>query len=75
MHKKIAAVVMSHRIGQTFSAVVTGINNYGTFVRTLAPHVDGMLVEGHKGLDVGDRLHVKLLSTNPWKGYIDFAKA
>lgn len=75
MHKKIAAVVMSKRIGQTFNAVVTGVNHYGTFVRTLAPHVDGMLVEGQKGLDVGDRLHVKLLRTNPWKGYIDFAKA
>ncbi|MGC8548907.1 MAG: RNB domain-containing ribonuclease [Acidobacteriaceae bacterium] len=75
MHKKIAAVVMSKRIGQTFNAVVTGINHYGTFVRTLAPHVDGMLVEGQKGLDVGDRLHVKLLRTDPWKGYIDFAKA
>jgi exoribonuclease-2 len=75
MHKKIAAVVMSHRVGQTFNAVVTGINNYGTFVRTLAPHVEGMLVEGHKGLDVGDRIHVKLIRTDPWKGYIDFAKA
>lgn len=75
MRKKIAAVVMSRRIGQTFNAVVTGINNYGTFVRTLAPHVEGMLVEGHKGLDVGDRLHVKLIRTDPWKGYIDFAKA
>ncbi len=75
MHKKIAAVVMSKRIGQTFSAVVTGINNYGTFVRTLAPHVEGMLVEGQKGLDVGDRLHVRLVRTDPWKGYIDFAKA
>lgn len=75
MHKKIAAVVMSKRIGQTFNAVVTGINQYGTFVRTLAPHVDGMLVEGHKGLDVGDRLNVRLIRTDPWKGYIDFAKA
>ena len=75
MHKKIAAVVMSKRIGQTFNAVVTGINQYGTFVRTLAPHVDGMLVEGHKGLDVGDRLNVRLIRTDPWRGYIDFAKA
>lgn len=72
MHKKIAAVVMSHRIGQTFDAVVTGINNYGTFVRTLTPHVDGMLVEGHKGLDVGDRIPVRLVRADPYHGYIDF---
>jgi exoribonuclease-2 len=75
MHKKIAAVVMSSRIGQQFNAVVTGVNNYGTFVRTLAPHVDGMLVQGQKGLDVGDRLHVKLVRTDPYRGFIDFARA
>jgi exoribonuclease-2 len=75
MHKKIAAVVMSSRIGQQFNAVVTGVNNYGTFVRTLAPHVDGMLVQGQKGLDVGDRLHVKLIRTDPYRGFIDFARA
>jgi exoribonuclease R len=73
MQKRIAAVVLHPRIGQTFRAIVTGVNNYGTFVRTLNPHVDGMLVQGAKGLDVGDRLTVKLISTNPEKGFIDFA--
>ncbi len=75
MHKKIAAVVMSSRIGQQFDAVVTGVNSYGTFVRTLAPHVDGMLVQGQKGLDVGDRLQVKLVRTDPYRGYIDYARS
>ncbi len=73
MQKRIAAVVLHPRIGQSFQAIVTGVNNYGTFVRTMDPHVEGMLVQGGKGLDVGDRVTVKLISTNPEKGFIDFA--
>jgi len=73
MQKRIAAVVLHPRIGQTFPAIVTGVNNYGTFVRTLDPHVEGKLVQGGKGLDVGDKLTVKLISTDPQRGFIDFA--
>jgi exoribonuclease-2 len=73
MQKRIAAVVLHPRIGQSFPAIVTGVNKYGTFVRTLDPHVDGMVVSGGKGLDVGDKVTVKLISTNPEKGFIDFA--
>jgi exoribonuclease-2 len=75
MQKRIAAVVLRPRIGQSFPAIVTGVNKYGTFVRTLDPHVDGMLVQGGKGLDVGDRVTVKLISTDPQRGFIDFAAA
>ena len=73
MQKRIAAVVLHPHIGQTYRAIVTGVNQYGTFVRTLDPHVDGKLVQGGKGLDVGDKVTVKLISTNPEKGFIDFA--
>ena len=73
MQKRIAAVVLHPRIGQSFHAIVTGVNKYGTFVRTLDPHVDGMLVQGGKGLDVGDKVTVKLISTDPQRGFIDFA--
>lgn len=72
MQKRIAAVVLHPRIGQSFPAIVTGVNHYGTFVRTLDPHVEGMLVQGGKGLDVGDKVTVKLLSTDPQRGFIDF---
>ena len=72
MQKRIAAVVLHPRIGQSFRAIVTGVNNYGTFVRTLDPHVEGKLVQGGKGLDVGDRVTVKLISTDPQRGFIDF---
>jgi VacB/RNase II family 3'-5' exoribonuclease len=73
MQKRIAAVVLHPRIGQSFPAIVTGVNQYGTFVRTLNPHVDGMLVRGGKGLDVGDKVTVKLISTDPQRGFIDFS--
>jgi exoribonuclease-2 len=73
MSKRIAAVVLHPKIGQSFAAIVTGVNHYGTFVRALEPHVEGMLVRGGKGLDVGDKVTVKLVGTNPEKGFIDFA--
>ena len=73
MQKRIAAVVLAKRIGQSFPAIVTGVNKYGTFVRTLDPHVDGMVVSGGKGLDVGDKVTAKLVSTDPQRGFIDFA--
>jgi len=72
MQKRIAAVVLQKHIGQSYRAIVTGVNHYGTFVRTLDPHVEGMLVRGGKGLDVGDRLTVRLVSTDPERGFIDF---
>jgi len=73
MEKRIAAVVLHPRIGQSFPAIVTGVNNYGTFVRTLNPHAEGMVVSGGKGLDVGDKVTAKLVSTDPQRGFIDFA--
>ena len=73
MEKRIAAVVLHPRIGLSFPAIVTGVNHYGTFVRTLDPHVEGMVVSGGKGLDVGDKVTAKLVSTDPQRGFIDFA--
>ena len=75
MSKRMAAVAMSSRIGETFDAIVTGATPHGTFVRVLQPHVEGLLVQGQQGLDVGDRLRVKLIRTDVQRGYIDFARA
>jgi VacB/RNase II family 3'-5' exoribonuclease len=72
MQKRIAAVALHSHIGQTYQAIVTGATSHGTFVRTLDPHVDGMVVRGSKGLDVGDRVTVKLVNTDPQRGFIDF---
>lgn len=75
MSKRLAAVAMQKRIGEVFDAIVTGVTEHGTFVRALQPHIEGMLTQGQHGLDVGDRLKVKLARTDVQKGYIDFARA
>lgn len=74
MNKRIAAVALQHRIGETFDAVVTGVTPKGVFVRVLGPPAEGLLVRGQQGVDVGDRLQVKLISTDPRRGYLDFAR-
>jgi exoribonuclease-2 len=75
MSKRISAVVMSDRVGETFDAIVTGVNVHGTFVRVLQPHLEGLLQRGQQGLDVGDRIRVTLIKTDVERGYIDFARA
>lgn len=75
MQKRIAAVAMSGRVGQAFDAIVTGVNEHGSFVRTIQPHVEGMLVRGQQGVDVGDKIRVTLVRTDPTHGFIDFARA
>jgi VacB/RNase II family 3'-5' exoribonuclease len=74
MAKRLAAVAMQNRIGATFDALVTGVTSNGTFVRALQPHVEGLLAQGAKGLDVGDKLRVKLIRTDVQHGFIDFAR-
>jgi exoribonuclease-2 len=74
MAKRIAAVAMSGRIGEVFDAIVTGVTPSGTFVRVLAPHVEGLLATGQAGVDVGDKLRVRLARTDVERGYIDFAR-
>jgi VacB/RNase II family 3'-5' exoribonuclease len=75
MSKRLAAVAMQRRVGETFDAIVTGVTDHGTFVRVLQPLVEGLLAQGAQGLDVGDKLKAKLIRTDVSKGYIDFARA
>jgi len=75
MSKRLAALAMQNRIGTIFDAIITGVTEHGTFVRALQPHVEGLLTEGAKGLDVGDLLRVKLVRTDVQHGFIDFARA
>ena len=74
MHKRIAAVALRSRIGETFTGMVTGVTPKGTFVRVADPPAEGILIQPH-GVDVGDKLRVKLISTDPRRGYLDFARA
>jgi exoribonuclease-2 len=73
VRKEAAAVSMAPHVGETFDAVVTGVTPKGTFVRVVAPPVEGRVMRGEQGLDVGDRVRAKLVSTDPARGYVDFA--
>lgn len=72
MRKVIAASVMHSHLGEVFEAIVTGITPSGTFARILRPPVDGRIVRGENGLQVGEKIKVKLLATEIQKGFIDF---
>jgi VacB/RNase II family 3'-5' exoribonuclease len=75
VRKSAAALLIQNRIGQTFDAVVTGASDKGTWVRTLKhPVVEGRLERGFEGLDVADRLRVRLVSTDVERGFIDFSR-
>lgn len=73
MRKVVAATVMQRHIGENFDAIVTGITPSGTFARILRPPVDGRIEQGEQGLNIGQKVNVKLLSADPRSGFIDFA--
>ncbi len=74
VHKAAAAMLLSSRIGERFDAIVTGASDKGTWVRIRRPPVEGRLERGYEGLGVGDKVRVRLLHTDPPRGFIDFAR-
>ncbi len=74
VEKSAAALLLESRIGQKFDSIVTGASEKGTWVRLLTVPVEGKLVHGFEGLDVGDRVRVQLSSVDIEKGFIDFRK-
>ncbi len=74
MRKIAAAALLQDRIGDVFEAVVTGASRKGTYVRTKTPLVEGRVMRGERGLDVGDRVRVRLLRTDLEQGHIDFER-
>jgi exoribonuclease-2 len=74
MRKSAAALLLSQRIGEQFDAIVTGASPKGTWVRTLDPPAEGRLIRGTEGVDVGDRLQVRLRFTDVEQGFIDFER-
>jgi exoribonuclease-2 len=72
--KAAAAVLLGKHIGEIFEAIVTGVKERGTFVRLVSTPVEGRIVKGEAGLSVGEKTRVRLLSTDPERGFIDFAR-
>jgi len=72
--KSAAALLLESRIGEQFDALVTGASDKGTYARLLAIPVEGRIVRGFEGADVGDQLRVQLVAVNVERGFIDFAR-
>jgi exoribonuclease R len=73
MRKVAGASMLAERVGESFAAIVTAASPKGTYARVLNPPVEGRIVRGGRGLDVGDTVRLKLVVADPMRGYIDFA--
>jgi VacB/RNase II family 3'-5' exoribonuclease len=73
VRKSAAALLVASRIGDEFDAIVTSASPKGTYVRVSDPPIEGMVVEGQHGFDVGDRVRVRLVHVDVQRGFIDFA--
>ncbi len=74
VRKVAAAYMLASRVGETFDGIVTGASSKGTWVRIFNPPIEGKVVRGWEGLDIGDRTRVKLLDVDVERGFIDFGK-
>jgi len=74
VRKAAAAYMLADRVGDTFDGIVTGASAKGTWVRIFNPPIEGKVVRGAEGLDIGDRTRVKLLGVDVEKGFIDFGR-
>jgi len=72
--KSVAALLFQSKIGERFDAIVTGAAPKGTWVRILYPSIEGKLVQGFEGIDVGHQVHVQLINTDVEQGFIDFKR-
>jgi len=72
--KSAAAMLLASRIGERFDAICTGAADKGTWVRIFQPPIEGRLLYGYEGVEVGNRLKVQLIHTDIEKGFIDFKK-
>ena len=73
LRKAAAACLLDGQIGRWFDGIVTGASSKGTWARIFDPPVEGRITRGSQGLDVGDRVRVRLVHTDPERGFIDFA--
>lgn len=74
VRKSAAAMLLEHRIGEQFDAIVTGAAEKGTWARLLTIPIEGRVVHGFEGLDVGNRIRVQLIHVDVEQGFIDFRK-
>jgi exoribonuclease-2 len=74
VEKSTAAMLLQNSIGHQYDGIVTGVSDKGTWARIFQPPVEGKVVTGYQGLDVGQRIRVQLVHTDIYHGFIDFKK-
>ena len=74
MRKSEAALLLQQQTGREFDAVVTGVAKGNRWVRIFDPPAEGLL-RGQLDVRVGDKLRVRLVSTDVERGFIDFEVA
>jgi exoribonuclease-2 len=74
VRKAAAACLLEGRVGEKFDGLVTGASEKGTWVRIFRPPAEGKVVRGAHGLDIGQRVQVKLVAVDIENGFIDFAR-
>jgi hypothetical protein len=72
--EKLSTDFTSLNYGTDRLAIVTGAAPKGTWVRLLHPPVEGKLVHGFQGMDVGRRIRIQLIHIDVEQGFIDFKK-
>jgi exoribonuclease-2 len=72
VRKSASALIICDRVGDYFDGIVTGASQKGTWARVFRPPVEGKVIANWEGLDVGDRVRLKLVGVDIPKGFIDF---
>lgn len=73
VRKMAGAALLAERVGDSFTAIITASSAKGMYARVLSPPVEGRIVRGTHGLDVGDTVRLTLLGVDAERGHIDFA--
>ena len=72
MRKVAGASMLSERVGESFAAIVTAASPKGTYARIISPPIEGRIISGGRGLDVGDTVRLTLVKADALRGHIDF---
>ena len=73
--KSAAALLLTDRVGEIFEGIITGAAAKGTWVRIVRPAIEGRMIHGFEGADIGHRVRVRLVRVDVERGYIDFERA
>jgi VacB/RNase II family 3'-5' exoribonuclease len=74
MRKIAACDMLRSRIGEMFDGIVTGASPKGTYARLLGVPAEGRVVRGAQGVDVGDKVRLRLAAVDVDRGFIDLER-